>query len=203
MCGIKRFFFLLFDVCMLKSLLALTRLYHICLTELKMKMRSSDKAIGQQPQIKLASIRLKSCSLWSTLGRDVRCVHGCPDWLLTLILLNKTELLSNLLPQSLPHPPSLSPLHEKEVLIQVDYVANWVRVETGGWIWVFQNKHKVEELAHLSVLEELEKTEGTLNRSKNNLFPLTQTFAFVLREDPLEKRMEATGKIHLSPIAGS
>lgn len=105
MCGTNHFFFLLFDVCMIKSLLALTRLFHICLTELMMKMRSSDTAIGQQAQIKLVSIRLKSCSLWSTLGRDVRCVDGCPDWLLTLILLNKTELLSNLLPQSLPHPP--------------------------------------------------------------------------------------------------
>lgn len=75
--------------------------------------------------------------------------------MLTLILLNKTELLSNLLPQSLPHPLSLSPFHEEEVLIQVDYVANWVRVETGGWIEVFQNKHKVEELAHLSAHGEL------------------------------------------------
>lgn len=80
--------------------------------------------------------------------------------------------MSNPLPQSLPHSLSLSPFHEEEVLIQVDYVANWVRVETGGWIWVFQNKHKVEELAHISVLGEL--TVRNWNRSEDNFFPLVQ-----------------------------
>lgn len=64
----------------------------------------------------------------------MRAVDGCSDWLAALIRFNKTQLLSNLLPQSLPHPLAPSPLHGKEVLIQVDYVANWVRVEADVWI---------------------------------------------------------------------
>lgn len=100
-----------------------------------MKMRSSDEALVQQLRLKLVSIRLKSAQSAGRWGpRRERAVDGCPDWLAALIRFNKTELLSNLLPQSLPHPPSPSPLHGEEVLIQVDYVANWVRVEANGWI---------------------------------------------------------------------
>lgn len=97
-------------------------------------------------------IRLKSCSIWRTpVGPDVcALVTAARDWLAALIRFQKAEVPSNLLAQSLPHPPAPSPLHGEEALVQVDYAANWVRVEEDGWIWVFQNKHEVEELAHLS-----------------------------------------------------